>query len=463
MRKSLFIVYGLFFVSLSILGTLSIIFYQRYSTYTQYADAVEETYEVITELNRLATFLKDAETGQRGFLLTRDSAFLEPYISGIDNAKITFLKIRQLTAANLSQQQRLTELNLLIEDKIQSMEHTRFMFLFNSKVFMENFRRSKEKMDKCRDVLAQMEQEERQLLSMRQESKEIYQSSTPEYLKALFAFSTFTFLISFVLIIREFRSRVRSQNELEQKVRELNQSNAELEQITFVTSHDLQEPLRKINTFSDRLESKHLDQLNDEGRRIVERISYASNRMRDLIEDLVNYTNLIKRDEIKSRVDLNHIIEVAIHNHLEEINQKNAKIAYDQLPTINGYRNQLLLLFDALVSNSLKFTSEGVPPHISIVSSYLSPDNLHLPQLKNDINRFVKIVVKDNGIGFDNEFAEKVFGIFQRLHNQHSEYTGKGVGLAIVKRVMANHNGFVFASGKPLDGAEFTLLFPNEV
>ena len=153
MGRSLLIVYGLFFISLSILGSLSIIFYERYSEYTQYADAVEETYEVITELNRLATFLKDAETGQRGFLLTRDSAFLEPYLSGIENVKTTFLKIRQMTADNLSQQERLTELNLLIEDQIQSMEHTRFMFLFNPKVYMENFRKSKDKMDQCRHVL----------------------------------------------------------------------------------------------------------------------------------------------------------------------------------------------------------------------------------------------------------------------------------------------------------------------
>jgi signal transduction histidine kinase len=459
MRRSLFIVYGLFFVSISILGSLSIIFYERYSVYTQYSDAVEETYEIITEVNRLATFLKDAETGQRGFLLTRDSSFLQPYLSGIENVKTSFLKLKDMTADNISQQQRLNELNLLIQDKIQSMEHTRFMFLFNTKSYMENFRISKEKMDDCRLVLEQMEQEERQLLSMRKESKAIYQSSTPEYLKALFSFSTFTFLISFILIVREFRSRVRSQKELELKVRELNQSNTELEQIAFVTSHDLQEPLRKINTFSDRLESKHAEQLNDEGRSIIERISYASSRMRDLIEDLANYTNLIKRDEPKTKVDLNRVIEACIHRHIEDINQKGAKIMYDKLPVIHGYRNQLLLLFDALIGNSLKFCKEDVVPYISIVSSHTTSEE-SAPISNGQTNRHVKITVKDNGIGFDNEFAEKVFGIFQRLHNQHSEYSGKGVGLAIVRRVMSNHNGHVFAMGKLNEGAEFTLLFP---
>ena len=459
MRRSLFIVYGLFFISLSVLGSLSIVFYERYSEYITYADAVEETYEIITELNRLGTFLKDAETGQRGFLLTGDSTFLQPYLTGVQNIKTSFLKIQGMTVSDKSQQQRLNQLNLLIEDKLQAMEHTRFMFLFNSKSFKDNFRIEKEKMDDCREILLQMEQQERQLLSMRQESKEIYQSSTPEYLKALFSFSTFTFLISFILIVREFRSRVRSQKELEQKVRELNQTNTELEQIAFVTSHDLQEPLRKINTFSDRLESKHADQLNEEGSRIIKRISYASSRMRDLIEDLANYTSLIRHNEPRTKVDLNNVIESCIHQHIEEINQKGAKIMHDKLPVIHGYRNQLHLLFDALISNSLKFSKEDTPPYISIVSAQ-SSEEISLPGSKSPASQHVKIVIKDNGIGFDNEFAEKVFGIFQRLHNQHSEYSGKGVGLAIVKRVMANHNGHVFAMGKLTEGAEFTLLFP---
>jgi len=460
MRKNLFLVFGLFFISLMILGSLSLTFYQRYSVYTQYADAVEQTYETITELNRLTTFLKDAETGQRGFLLTNDSSFLLSYIDGVANIKTTFTTVQRLTVDNVNQQERLQKLNILLQDKISSMEHTRFMFLFNRKEYMANFRIEKEKMNECHDILAKMEQEELQLLSMRQESKEIYQSSTPQFLKALFAFSAFTFLGSFTLIIREFRRRVRYQKELEQKIAELAQSHTELEQIAYIASHDLQEPLRKINTYSDRLESKHAPQLNEEGQKIIGRLSYASIRMRDLIEDLANYTSLVKTHEKKTRVALSHVVETVIQQHHEKMKEKNVRVTFDDLPYITGYSQQLVLLFDALIDNSIKFAREDVPLVITISSAMTSSEEFRATRLINGIARYVKIIVKDNGIGFDNEFAEKVFVIFQRLHNQHSEYAGKGVGLAIVKRVMTNHNGFVFAMGQPMNGAEFILLFP---
>lgn len=463
MRRNLFLVYGLFFISLVILGSLSLTFYQRYSVYTQYADAVERTYEIIAELNRLTTSLKDAETGQRGFLLTNDSSFLRSCIDGVANIKTTFTKVQQLTVDNVSQQERLKKLNILLQDKISSMEHTRFMFLFNQKEYMTNLRIEKEKMNECHDILAQMEQEEFQLLNMRQESKEIYQSSTPQFLKALFAFSAFTFLGSFTLIVREFRRRVRYQKELEQKIAELAQSHTELEQIAYIASHDLQEPLRKINTFTDRLESKHAPQLNEEGQKIIGRLSYASTRMRDLIEDLANYTSLVKIHETRARVALNQVIQAVIQQHQDKMKDKQAQITFDDLPYVHGYSHQLMLLFDALIDNSLKFAREGVPPRITVSSAVTSSEEFRATRLTNGVAKYVKIIVKDNGIGFDNEFAEKVFVIFQRLHNQYSEYAGKGVGLAIVKRVMTNHNGFVFAMGQPMEGAEFILLFPAQL
>lgn len=460
MRRSLLIVYGLFFVSLSILGSLALIFYERYSDYIQYADMVEQTYEKITELNRLTTHLKDIETGQRGFFLTRDSSFLQPYHAGVDQIKGTYMKLKLATEGNKSQQRRLYDLNLMIQDELKFMDHTRYMFIFNSKEYRSNLVITKNKMEQCIAIVEQMEREELQLLGMQQETKTIYQTETPEYLKALFSFSAFTFLISFILIVREFRSRVKYQNELEQNLRELNQSNMELEQIAYVASHDLQEPLRKINTFSDRLVSKHAEQLNEEGRHIISRMSYASSRMRDLIEDLANYTNLVKRNEVKRNVDLNVVIDAVVRQFNTEIAEKGANITFDNLPTIKGYSQQLLLLFEALISNSLKFSQDHLSPLIIISSGMATIDDFKFMKIQNLPGRFMRITVKDNGIGFDNEFAEKVFGIFQRLHNQHSEYSGKGVGLAIVKRVMANHQGYVYATGKILEGAEFTLLFP---
>lgn len=462
MRRSLLIVYGLFIISLSILGTLSFIFYQRYSYYIEYADKVEATYERITLLNRLKTDIKNIETGQRGFLLTRDSTFLHPYSAGVDEIKRTLTRLKETTEESKTQQRRLYALSLKLQDELAFMDHTRLMFIVNSKEYRSNMVITNSKMAECIAIVGQMEGEELQLLGMQQDSKKMYQTSTPEYLKAVFSFSAFAFLVSFILIVREFRSRVKYQNELEQNVQELNQSNMELEQIAYVASHDLQEPLRKINTFSDRLVSKHAEQLNEEGKHIINRMSYASSRMRDLIEDLANYTNLVKRNETKRNVDLNVVVDTVIRQFNTEIGEKGANIIFDHLPTIKGYSQQLLLLFEALISNGLKFAQDHLPPVITISSGIATVEDFSFMKLKNVPGRFIRITLRDNGIGFDNEFAEKVFGIFQRLHNQHSEYSGKGVGLAIVKRVMANHKGFVFATGKMLEGAEFTLLFPLE-
>jgi CHASE3 domain sensor protein len=356
MRKSLLIVYGLFVISLSILGTLSLIFYNRYSEYIQYANMVEGTYDRITQLNRLTTHLKNIEAGQRGFLLTRDSTFLEPYLAGVDQIKLTYMKLDQAITGKKSQQRRLYELNLKIQDELKFMDHTRLMFMVNSKEYRSNMVITNSKMDECIAIVEQMEREELQLLGMQQETKILNQTSTPEYLKAVFSFSAFTFIISFILILREFRGRVKYQNELEQNLQELNQSNMELEQIAYVASHDLQEPLRKINTFSDRLVSKHAEQLNEEGKHIINRMSYASSRMRDLIEDLANYTNLVKRNEVKRNVDLNVVVDTVIRQFNTEIAEKGANITFDSLPTIKGYSQQLLLSFRRIICHhSLSF------------------------------------------------------------------------------------------------------------
>ena len=459
MRVTQFIIYLLFFFSIVVLAALSFVFLQRYSSYIRYTADVEKTYKLITEITMLESLIKDTETGNRGYLLTQDSSFLEPLLLAEDKIKRSINDIGKLTSDNPNQLNRINHLNILIQSKAEAMRHTRLMFLYNKEAFSKNFRISKAKMDECRVVFREMKEEELSLLASRSRNKYFYESATPGYLTRLFAFSALTLIISCIVIIREFRSKKKYQNELELKLYELHQSNAELEQITFVASHDLQEPLRKINTFTDRLALKHAQYLDEEGQSVIQRISYSSNRMRGLVEDLASYTSLVQLTESRRKIDLSETMKEVVEMLAEQTQSKNAQVFWDNLPSIHGYPNQVVSLFKALIDNSIKFSQPAIPPRIHIYGNPSNTEELTAFHL-NTNTKYIKIILRDNGIGFDNEFAEKMFGIFQRLHTQYSEYDGKGIGLAIVKRVMTNHNGFVFAHGFPMTGAEFILFFP---
>jgi CHASE3 domain sensor protein/nitrogen-specific signal transduction histidine kinase len=459
MRITQFVIYFLFFISLSVLAILSFVFEERYTAYARYTADVEKTYKTITAISRLESLLKDTETGHRGYLLTQDSSFLQPLLNADEEIKKVMLDLKTLTTGNESQQKRVIQLNLLIVANRDAIRHTLLMFLYNKEVYRKNLLISKDKMDECRQVTKAMIAEEEHLLISRNQNKYLYESTAANYLIWLFTFSAFTFMISCFVIIKEFRERKKYQSELELKLQQLHQSNAELEQITYVASHDLQEPLRKINSFTDRLEMKHAQFLNEEGKSVINRISYSSNRMRELVEDLANYIGLVQIHEKKQAVDLKRVIDSICEEDVERIKTNKAQLFYDHLPGIQGYFSQLRLLFKALVDNSLKFAQDNTPSHIHIYAHAATADELKALSISPD-TRYIKVTLRDNGIGFDNEFADRMFGIFQRLHPQHSPYDGKGIGLAIVKRVMTNHNGFVFAKGIPMTGAEFVLFFP---
>jgi light-regulated signal transduction histidine kinase (bacteriophytochrome) len=232
-----------------------------------------------------------------------------------------------------------------------------------------------------------------------------------------------------------------------------------LEQFTFVASHDLQEPLRKIRTFSDRLLIKHRPQLTDEAQTILDRIDVAANRMQEMIQDMVNFTNLVVKEEEPSLVDLNYVADKVLNEYKDD-NVKEPIVYKDLLPTLKGYPTQLYLLFKAIIDNSIKFAKPG--EHAVIRFAYEQVNNQQNIGYSTGGRIFHSITIEDKGIGFDNEFAEKIFLIFQRLHTQQSQYRGKGIGLAIAQRVMANHNGFIVAKGELGSGTTIKMFFPSE-
>ncbi|RYZ50220.1 MAG: PAS domain-containing sensor histidine kinase, partial [Sphingobacteriales bacterium] len=259
---------------------------------------------------------------------------------------------------------------------------------------------------------------------------------------------------------QELESRVekRTQDLIEIN-HKLERSNEELEQFAYVASHDLQEPLRKISAFGNILASKYKTELGESGEDLINRMQSASERMRTLIEELLTYSRVSRQSEQKPIVLPGLLKEVMVDMETT-IRERNAVIKWDELGRIMGNPMQIRQLLQNLLSNSLKFSKAEEIPVINITSRQVDGKSSGLTVISADEDKeFLLIEFKDNGIGFEQQYAEKIFQVFQRLHGR-SEYPGSGVGLSIVQKVIENHKGYIIAEGRPGEGACFRILLP---
>lgn len=240
---------------------------------------------------------------------------------------------------------------------------------------------------------------------------------------------------------------VRMNNELELR-------NAELQQYAFIASHDLQEPLRKIQTFTRLVKEQVSDR--PESVQYLERIINASGRMRDLIDDLLNYSRLSALP-VFSEIDLNMVLNDTIADLEVLITEKGATIHKDDLVHAEVNPGQMRQLFQNLLTNALKFSNPGTPPVISIHSQLVN--SLSFDAVPNENGEYVRLTIEDNGIGFDEQYLGKIFTIFQRLHTK-DQYAGTGIGLAIVKKIVEKHNGIITATSDEGKGSAFIIIIP---
>ncbi|WP_207515281.1 PAS domain S-box protein [Longitalea luteola] len=247
---------------------------------------------------------------------------------------------------------------------------------------------------------------------------------------------------------------------LMQKNEELEKINNQLSSFAHIASHDLQEPLRKIQINFDRLIAIEGDKFSENGRNIYHRITDATSQMRNLIQDLLTYARSNDNEAKLEEVDLNVILEETINALELKIREKNATIELAELPTLNVVKFQFRQLFLNLLSNALKFAKSGEDPHI-VISSELVTGNI-LPGRPREVNKaYYHLSVSDNGIGFEPEQCEKIFDMFYRLH-ERSKYEGTGLGLAICKTIVENHKGVITAEGRQNEGAVFHIYLPAE-
>jgi two-component system sensor kinase FixL len=253
--------------------------------------------------------------------------------------------------------------------------------------------------------------------------------------------------------IVDITERKQREEELRQYTARLQQSNRELQDFAYVSSHDLQEPLRKIQAFGDRLKSTCSASLPQQGNDCVERMQKAAARMRVLIEDLLKFSRVTSKAQPFAPVNLNEVIDDVLEDLEVRINATGAQISVAKLPVIDADPMQMRQLFQNLIGNALKFERPGVPPAIDIRADRLAGSDA-LPD-----STLCEIIVTDNGIGFDNKYSQRIFDVFQRLH-ERDQYEGSGIGLSICRKIVERHCGSISAQGRPDEGATFVITLP---
>ena len=306
----------------------------------------------------------------------------------------------------------------------------------------------------------------------------IYKPINPEFLKAKVAVFVDLYRKNHQLIAQEQKliainksleveinehkmseEKIKALNlELLKNIDKLEAANKDLDRFAFMASHDLQEPLRKILTFSERINTKYGDQLDDEGKRYITRIRIATERLQILIRDIMTFAKVSIEKSAFEKSDLNILVTEVLSDMQSVIEEKNANIIVDSLPSL--YINPSLIrpLFYNLIHNALKYSKINVPPEIHIYSDIISMNENN----NSHSSPFCRIFVEDNGIGFDQKYSQQIFEMFKRLHHK-DEYEGTGIGLAFCKRIVEQHDGFISAISNIDKGSTFIVSLPTRL
>lgn len=242
--------------------------------------------------------------------------------------------------------------------------------------------------------------------------------------------------------------RLQVEDQLKASLVELEINNRELQEFAFIASHDLQEPLRKIQAFSDRLQSMYGDDIDERGQDYLKRLQQAAVRMQMLIADYLAFSRVSAMTQSFAELDLAEVVETVLLGFEAQISESQAHVVVTDMPVVEAEMSQMYLLFRHLISNALKFRRDDITPHIYISSQYVGEAAAHS-----------QITVTDNGLGFDEQYSDRIFRAFQKLHGR-TQYEGTGMGLAICRKVVERHHGFIKVASTPGQGSAFTVTLP---
>ena len=245
--------------------------------------------------------------------------------------------------------------------------------------------------------------------------------------------------------------------QLLENISSLEQANKELDRFAFMASHDLQEPLRKIRMFSDRLALKYSDIMDDDGKTNIQRIHKAAERMQNLITDILTFSKISVDAPSFVVCNMNNLLQEVLADLDEEVKAKNGKVVIETLPELSVNPSLIKPLFHNLIGNALKYSKKDTTPLVKITCEISAQLNGKANQ--GNVLKYCRIFIQDNGIGFDQKYAEEIFGMFKRLHH-NSEFQGTGIGLALCKKIVEQHKGYISARSKINEGSTFIISLP---
>jgi signal transduction histidine kinase len=434
---------------------------------------IRNSSKIINIYQQIHVALLTAQSSQREFYFTQNSRYLNEFNKSIKKINTSIAQSNALYFSEQTQNKLFNQLVALIKTQQVNMQNTVDKVLLGQAV------------NPVKSTEIQLADIEIQRAFVRlKDNEQTINSNLVDLLKKSTRESQsnfiISFLISFALIIGIFllarvnmKSQIERQIEVEQQNQylkkavdertkelslfseELTRSNRELEDFAFVASHDLQEPLRKIMAFGDRLDTQS-DNLTDKQRDYLQRMCGAASRMSKLISDLLEFSRISTRGKDFQEVELGLIFQDCIDDLNVLIEETQAQISIDEMPTIDADPTQMQQLFFNLLANAIKFSQHENTPNVNIsIKQTTQPADIELEGL----SQWFTITVTDNGIGFSQEYADKIFAPFQRLHSRQ-QYKGTGIGLAICRRVVERHNGIIMATSEPGKGAAFTVTLP---
>jgi signal transduction histidine kinase len=426
---------------------------------------VTHTHLVLEELDALRSNLIDAETGQRGFILTGDPPYLDPYTDALGHVQQSMKSVRELTSDNPVQQSNVDRLEPIVAAKLAELKaliEIRKRTTLDTAAQGVREGSGKLYMDRIRTVIADMTEEEHRLLADRMREANASSARAAAVIVIGNALALFFLSVAGIVIFQEMGQRSRAEQEvrslntdLERRVAErtaelveraqdLARSNSELQQFVYVASHDLQEPLRMVASFTQLLAKRYESKLDGDAREFIGYAVDGAKRMQTLISDLLAYSRVGTQGKPFESTRCDAVLDRVLKSLQLAIEDAGAVIARDPLPAVLGDPVQLTQLFQNLLTNAIKFHGKK-PPRVQI-------------SVERDGASW-KISVRDNGIGISSEHADRIFVIFQRLHTK-AEYPGTGIGLAICKKIVERHGGRIWAEPSPGGGSTFCFTIP---
>jgi signal transduction histidine kinase len=412
---------------------------------------LSHTHEVISELEGLMASLAQTEADRRSFLATGDSSYLEERDAALSRMQSHLQSAKQLTVDNASQQARLRDLEGRLERRAEEVDDsivlakTEGLPAAQRALSTEEIRQATQA---ATAKLDELEAEEHRLLASRRGNDERWADGL------IVIFITLLLTVTSVLtwlclrVRREIGARSRQAAALNRANVSLESANRELESFSYSVSHDLRSPLRAIDGYSLMLEEDYGPQLDESARRYIQTIRSGSQRMAALIDDLLTFSRLSRQSLNRQMVDMTTLARRAAAEVLEGQPEPRAAVNIADLPSVTGDPALLRQVWTNLIGNAVKYSSKSATPEVQVRAAAEG--------------RLVRYEVQDNGVGFDMKYADKLFGVFQRLHSI-DEYPGTGVGLAIVQRIITRHEGAVTAKGERGKGATFGFTLPTEV